>query len=132
MLTPGRSLAVDHAYIPLGAPIWLDADEQFLPNKSVHRLLVAQDTGGAIKGPVRGDLFWGAGGAAGDRAGEIGRPRRLLPVAAVRSRQSPYRRRGSPLTSGSFCGSNSRPARRARMNVRVDERLNGLFGDQVD
>ncbi len=82
VLTPGRSLAVDHAYIPLGAPIWLDADEQFLPSKDVHRLLVAQDTGGAIKGPVRGDLFWGAGRAAGDRAGEMdarGRYYLLLP-----------------------------------------------------
>ena len=71
VLTPARSLAVDRAYIPLGVPIWLDADEQFVPNESVRRLVVAQDTGGAIKGPVRGDLFWGAGKAAGDRAGEM-------------------------------------------------------------
>ena len=71
VLTPARSLAVDRNYIPLGAPIWLDADEQFVPNESVHRLVIAQDTGGAIKGPVRGDLFWGAGRAAGDRAGEM-------------------------------------------------------------
>jgi membrane-bound lytic murein transglycosylase A len=82
VLTPGRSLAVDRAYIPLGAPIWLDADEQFVPNKSVHRLVITQDTGGAIKGLVRGDLFWGSGRAAGDRAGEMdarGRYYLLLP-----------------------------------------------------
>jgi len=84
VLTPARSLAVDRTYIPLGVPIWLDADEQFVPNESVHRLVIAQDTGGAIKGPVRGDLFWGAGRAAGERAGEMdarGRYYLLLPRA---------------------------------------------------
>jgi len=82
VLTPARSLAVDRTYIPLGAPIWLDADEQFVPNESIDRLVIAQDTGGAIKGPVRGDLFWGTGRAAGDRAGEMdarGRYYLLLP-----------------------------------------------------
>jgi len=82
VLTPERSLAVDRAYIPLGVPIWLEADEQFVPNERVRRLVVAQDTGGAIKGPVRGDLFWGAGSAAGSRAGEMdarGRYYLLLP-----------------------------------------------------
>jgi membrane-bound lytic murein transglycosylase A len=84
VLTPGRSLAVDRAYIPLGTPIWLEADEQFVPNERVRRLVVAQDTGGAIKGPVRGDLYWGDGSAAGDRAGEMdarGRYFLLLPRA---------------------------------------------------
>jgi peptidoglycan lytic transglycosylase A len=82
VLTPERSLAVDRAYIPLGTPIWLDADERFVPNRGVHRLVIAQDTGGAIKGPVRGDLYWGSGRAAGDRAGEMdarGRYYLLLP-----------------------------------------------------
>jgi membrane-bound lytic murein transglycosylase A len=82
VLTAERSLAVDRAYIPLGAPVWVDAEEQFVPNKREHRLVIAQDTGGAIKGPVRGDLFWGAGHAAGDRAGEMdacGRYYLLLP-----------------------------------------------------
>jgi membrane-bound lytic murein transglycosylase A len=82
VLTAERSLAVDRTYLPLGVPIWLDAEEQFVLKKNVHRLLVAQDTGGAIKGPVRGDLFWGAGSAAGDRAGEMdarGRYYLLLP-----------------------------------------------------
>jgi membrane-bound lytic murein transglycosylase A len=82
VLTAERSLAVDRAYIPLGTPIWLEADEQFVPNERVRRLVVAQDAGGAIKGPVRGDLFWGTGSAAGARAGEMdarGRYYLLLP-----------------------------------------------------
>ncbi len=81
-LTPERSLAVDRTYIPLGVPVWLAADEQFIANLPVRGLVVAQDAGGAIKGPVRGDLFWGAGSAAGDRAGEMdarGRYWLLLP-----------------------------------------------------
>ena len=82
VLTQERSLAVDRAYIPLGVPIWLAADERFLPDTKVERLVVAQDTGGAIKGPVRGDLFWGAGQVAGERAGAMnarGRYWLLLP-----------------------------------------------------
>jgi membrane-bound lytic murein transglycosylase A len=85
-LTPERSLAVDRSYIPLGVPIWVAASEQFIPDIAIRRLLVAQDTGGAIKGPVRGDLFWGAGAAAGNRAGEMdarGRYYLLLPRAAA-------------------------------------------------
>jgi membrane-bound lytic murein transglycosylase A len=81
-LTPEHSLAVDRNYIPLGAPMWLAAEEQFVHDRDVRRLVVTQDTGGAIKGPVRGDLFWGAGSAAGDRAGEMnarGRYYLLLP-----------------------------------------------------
>jgi membrane-bound lytic murein transglycosylase A len=68
-LTPERSIAVDRAFIGLGIPIWLEADERFAAAESVRRLVVAQDTGGAIKGPVRGDVFWGTGNAAADRAG---------------------------------------------------------------
>jgi membrane-bound lytic murein transglycosylase A len=85
-LTPERSLAVDRRYVPLGIPIWLAADEQYIPNLRVRRLVVAQDTGGAIKGPARGDLYWGSGHAAGDRAGEMdarGRYYLLLPRAAA-------------------------------------------------
>ena len=84
VLTPGGSLAVDRHFIPLGVPIWLAADEQFIPDAAVRRLVIAQDTGGAISGPVRGDLFWGSGRAAGDRAGEMdarGRYYLLLPRA---------------------------------------------------
>jgi membrane-bound lytic murein transglycosylase A len=85
-LTPERSLAVDRAYIPLGVPIWVAAEERYIPDVRVRRLVIAQDTGGAIKGPVRGDLFWGAGRAAGSRAGDMnarGRDYLLLPRAVA-------------------------------------------------
>ncbi len=81
VLTPGRSLAVDPAFIALGAPLWLESEEP-LSQAPLRRLVVAQDTGGAIKGPVRGDLFWGSGDAAGERAGAMkaqGRYYLLLP-----------------------------------------------------
>jgi membrane-bound lytic murein transglycosylase A len=70
VLTPGRSLAVDDGFIPLGAPVFLDASDTNA-QKQVRRLLVAQDTGGAITGPVRGDLFWGFGPEAEARAGAM-------------------------------------------------------------
>jgi membrane-bound lytic murein transglycosylase A len=69
VLTAERSLAIDRAFIALGIPIWLEADERFVSADPVRRLVVAQDIGGAIKGPVRGDLFWGTGNAAARRAG---------------------------------------------------------------
>jgi membrane-bound lytic murein transglycosylase A len=69
VLTPLRSLAVDPHYIPLHAPLWLDVPEA--PGGALARLVVAQDTGGAIKGPVRGDLFWGAGLEAEAQAGAM-------------------------------------------------------------
>jgi len=68
VLTPGRSLAVDRAFIPLGAPLWLDIADQ---GARLQRLMVAQDTGGAIRGPVRGDVFWGFGKEAEERAGSM-------------------------------------------------------------
>jgi membrane-bound lytic murein transglycosylase A len=86
-LTPERSLAVDRAFIGLGIPIWLEADERFVQAESIRRLVVSQDTGGAIKGPVRGDMFWGTGDAAAFRAGVMnasGRYYLLLPRIVVR------------------------------------------------
>ncbi len=82
-LTPGRSLAVDRRTHSLGAPIWFDA---ILPGDSAptRKLMVAQDTGSAIRGPVRGDYFWGSGAAAGAKAGNMksdGRFWVLLPTA---------------------------------------------------
>jgi membrane-bound lytic murein transglycosylase A len=69
-LSPGRSLAVDPRYHELGAPIWVSAQGmKDTQGKPLARLLVAQDTGSAIKGPVRGDIFWGSGDAAGKIAG---------------------------------------------------------------
>lgn len=69
-LTPGRSLAVDRRHIPLGAPVFVDT---FWPNsdKPLRRLMMAQDTGGAIKGQIRGDFFWGLGDQAGAQAGRM-------------------------------------------------------------
>lgn len=67
-LTPGRSLAVDRKLVPYGAPVWMDAET---PEKTgrLQRLMIAQDTGGAITGAVRGDFFWGAGAEAAEKAG---------------------------------------------------------------
>jgi len=82
VLTAERSIAIDRAFIALGIPIWVEADELFAAAENVRRLVVAQDTGGAIKGPVRGDLFWGTGSAAASRAGAMnarGRYYLLLP-----------------------------------------------------
>ena len=70
-LTPGRSLAVDRAFISLGVPIWLNTTEPGKSKKPLRRLVIAQDTGSAIKGPIRGDLFVGYGAAAGAMAGQM-------------------------------------------------------------
>jgi len=70
-LTPGRSLAIDRAHLPLGVPLWLvTTDPGPSPRKQpLTRLVVTQDTGSAIKGPVRGDLYWGHGPEAALKAG---------------------------------------------------------------
>lgn len=81
-LTPGRSLAVDNAFIPYGVPIWLDTTDPLADGQPLRRLMVAQDTGSAIRGPVRGDVFWGFGDEAALRAGlmkQDGRYYLLLP-----------------------------------------------------
>lgn len=67
-LTPGRSLAIDHRFIPYGAPLWLDTSLT-KTGESFQHLMVAQDTGGAIRSPVRGDIFFGRGNDAMDKAG---------------------------------------------------------------
>ncbi len=61
-LTAGRSLAVDPAYLGYGMPVFLETT--YSDGRPLNRLMVAQDTGGAIKGAVRGDLFWGTGAPA--------------------------------------------------------------------
>jgi membrane-bound lytic murein transglycosylase A len=88
-LTAGRSLAVDPAFMPLGAPVFLDTTDP-VTREPLQRLMVAQDTGSAIKGPVRGDFFWGSGEPALAKAGRMkqqGRYYLLLPesVAARRA-----------------------------------------------
>ena len=81
-LTPGHSLAIDRSLIPYGVPVWLDADYPVAGQPHLQRLMVAQDTGGAIRGPVRGDVFWGYGPYAEQMAGPMkakGRYWMLLP-----------------------------------------------------
>ena len=80
-LTGGRSIAVDPKFIPLGAPVFLATTQ---PNSAqpLNRLVMAQDSGGAIRGGVRADFFWGFGNAAGELAGRMkqrGRMWVLLP-----------------------------------------------------
>ena len=86
-LTAGRSLAVDPRYIPFGVPVWLDTTAPWPEGEApLRRLMVAQDTGGAIKGVVRGDVFWGAGERAEAIAGHMksrGRYAILLPKALI-------------------------------------------------
>ncbi|MEO6352213.1 MAG: murein transglycosylase A [Burkholderiaceae bacterium] len=69
-LTPQRSIAIDAQYIPMGAPVFLSTTQ---PNSEVvlQRLMLAQDSGGAIKNPVRADFFWGFGAEAGEKAGRM-------------------------------------------------------------
>ena len=69
-LSAERSVAIDPKYVPLGAPIFLSTTQ---PNSQtpLKRLMLAQDTGGAIKGGVRADYFWGAGDSAGKQAGAM-------------------------------------------------------------
>lgn len=78
-ITPLRSVAIDPDFTPLGAPVWVEKDGV----ARLRRLMVAQDTGGAIKGPQRADIFYGTGDQAGDDAGTIkdsGRMIVLLPI----------------------------------------------------
>ncbi|MGL5012620.1 MAG: murein transglycosylase A [Paracoccaceae bacterium] len=78
-ITPMRSIAVDPAFTPLGAPVWVEKDGQ----GPLRRLMIAQDTGGAIKGMQRADIFFGTGSDAGESAGIVkdgGRMVVLLPI----------------------------------------------------
>ncbi len=73
-LTPNRSLAVDRNYIPLGMPVFVDTVVPGVgeaPFTLWHKLMVAQDTGRAIEGPMRGDIFFGSGYAAEEIAGRM-------------------------------------------------------------
>ncbi len=73
-VTPMRTVAVDPAHILLGSPVWIETDAP----GPLRRLMVAQDIGGAIKGPQRADIFVGTGPQAGDIAGRINAPGRLI------------------------------------------------------
>lgn len=78
-ITTMRSIAIDPAFVPLGAPVWVEKEGA----DPMRRLMIAQDTGGAIKGPQRADLFFGTGPEAGRLAGQIkdgGRMVVLVPI----------------------------------------------------
>lgn len=85
-LTPQRSIAIDPKLVDLGAPVWLSTNFPGDPARPYQRLVLAQDTGGAIKGALRADLFWGHGDGAERAAGimkERGSLIVLLPNAAA-------------------------------------------------
>ncbi|MDA0260703.1 MAG: murein transglycosylase A [Proteobacteria bacterium] len=98
-LTPRASLAIDRRYVPLGVPVWLETslpeggDRASQSTQPWHAMVVAQDTGGAIRGVVRGDIFFGAGTEAEAVAGRLNSPGRyfmLLPRSLV-ERGGPWR-----------------------------------------
>ncbi|MEX0808836.1 MAG: MltA domain-containing protein [Dongiaceae bacterium] len=91
VLTPSRSIAVDTRLLPLGVPLYVDTVWPAGVDKGLpmRRLMIAQDTGGAIRGPVRGDIYWGSGDIAGDYAGQMksqGRYYLLLPLTVAERR----------------------------------------------
>ncbi len=75
-VTPRRSVAVDARYVPLGAPVYI-ATTWPLSSRPLNQLMLAQDTGGAIRGAVRADFFWGFGEDAGREAGRMKQPLRM-------------------------------------------------------
>jgi len=81
-LTPEASLAIDLKFHALGVPMWVEASAPAAQAGSAdveyRRLLIAQDTGGAIRGPIRGDVYWGAGARAESIAGRMAHRGRLF------------------------------------------------------
>jgi membrane-bound lytic murein transglycosylase A len=80
-LTPLRSLAVDRTLHTFHTPIWVDVPELANPERfdgHFRRLMIAEDTGSAISGPARGDIFFGTGSAAGSRAGRVRHRARMI------------------------------------------------------
>jgi membrane-bound lytic murein transglycosylase A len=78
-ITPLRSIAADPDYVPLGAPVWIEKGGA----EPMHRLMIAQDTGSAIQGPQRADIFFGLGDAAGRAAGLIRDPGRIVVLLPI-------------------------------------------------
>lgn len=78
-ITTMRSIAVDPSFVPLGAPVWIEKDGA-LP---LRRLMIAQDTGSAIKGAQRADVFFGTGDKAGRAAGKLRDPGRLYVLLPI-------------------------------------------------
>lgn len=78
-VTTMRSIAADPAYTPLGAPVWVEKDGQ----DPLRRLMIAQDTGAAIKGAQRADIFFGTGDEAGQAAGRLKDPGRMVVLLPI-------------------------------------------------
>lgn len=78
-VAPLRTLAVDPAYVPLGAPVWIETNGEI----PMRRLMIAQDTGSAIKGAQRGDIFFGTGAEAGAAAGRVRDPGRMIVLLPI-------------------------------------------------
>lgn len=78
-ITTMRTVAVDPAFVPLGAPVWIEKDGA----NPLRRLMIAQDTGSAIKGAQRADIFFGTGDKAGSAAGKLRDPGRLLVLMPI-------------------------------------------------
>src|SRR5262252_4261848 len=106
-LTAGRSIAVDNALHVYGTPFFIDADLPVTdekPGRHFDRLMIAQDTGSAIVGPARADIFWGAGDRAGQVASHVHHPgnfamlvpRELDPVVAGARMPLPPHRQAPP------------------------------------
>ena len=78
-VTDGRSIAVDPRFTPLGAPVWVEKDG----DDPIRRLMIAQDTGSAIKGAQRADIFFGTGDVAGRTAGRLKDPGRMVVLMPI-------------------------------------------------
>ncbi len=78
-ITTMRSIAVDPAYVPLGAPVWIEKGGA----DPLRRLMIAQDTGSAIKGAQRADIFYGTGEEAGREAGRVRDPGRMMVLMPI-------------------------------------------------
>ncbi len=78
-ITAMRSIAVDPFYTPLGAPVWIEKQGK----APLNRLMIAQDTGSAIKGAQRADIFFGTGDDAGQEAGKLKDPGRLVVLMPI-------------------------------------------------
>ncbi len=78
-ITTQRTIAVDPAFVTLGSPVWIEKGG----NGPIKRLMIAQDTGSAIKGPQRADIFFGTGDQAGRAAGRLKDPGRLLVLLPI-------------------------------------------------
>jgi len=78
-ITPMRSVAVDPDIVRLGSPVWIEKDGK----GPMRRLMIAQDTGSAIKGAQRADIFVGTGDEAGRRAGRLRDPGRMVVLMPI-------------------------------------------------